>query len=162
MASRRHRTLLDSGTQAPGFRLSRLEGGEVTLAELTAQGRVLLAFFKVTCPVCQLTAPFLQRLHTSGSIAVYGISQNDAGDTREFNNYYGVTYPTLLDAEDQDFPASNLYGISSVPTIFVAELEGTISRVIEGWNRKEMEALGADAGMTLFQPGDNVPAWKAG
>ena len=57
---------------------------------------------------------------------------------------------------------SNLYGISSVPTMFLVEPDGMISRVIEGWNRKDMEALAADADMTLFRPEDNVPAWKAG
>ena len=124
MASRRQRTLLDSGSRAPAYRLSRLEGGEVTLAELTARGRVLLVFFKVTCPVCQLTVPFLERLHASGNLAIYGISQNDAADTREFNSYFGATYPTLLDSEDDDFPVSNQYGISSVPTMFLVEPDG--------------------------------------
>src|ERR1035438_4640434 len=53
MASRRQRPLLESGSPAPGFRLSNLEGGDATLAEWTARGRVLLVFFKVTCPVCR-------------------------------------------------------------------------------------------------------------
>jgi len=162
MASRRQRTLLDSGSRAPAFRLSRLEAGEVTLAELISPGRVLLAFFKVTCPVCQMTVPFLERLHASGGIAICGISQNDAADTREFNTYFGATYTTLLDSEDEGFTVSNLYGISSVPTMFLVEPDGVVSRVIEGWNRKDMEALAADARMTLFRPEDNVPAWKAG
>ena len=162
MASRRQRTLLDTGSRAPAFRLSRLEGGEVTLAELTAGGRVLLAFFKVTCPVCQLTMPFLERLHASGGIEICGISQNDPADTREFNTYFSATFPTLLDSEDDDFPVSNLYGISSVPTMFLVEPDGIISRVIEGWNRKDMEALSAIAGTPLFRSADNVPAWKAG
>ena len=96
--------LLDPGSRAPGFRLSRLEGGEATLAELTARGRVLLVFFKVTCPVCQLTMPFLERLHASGALPVCGISQNDAADTREFNTYFGVNFPTLLDTEDDGLP----------------------------------------------------------
>jgi peroxiredoxin len=162
MASRRQRTLLDSGSRAPAYRLSRLEGGEVTLAELTARGRVLLVFFKVTCPVCQLTVPFLERLRASGNLAICGISQNDAADTREFNSYFGATYSTLLDSEDQDFAVSNQYGISSVPTMFLVEPDGVVSRVIEGWNRKDMEGLAAAAEMTLFRPEDNVPAWKAG
>jgi peroxiredoxin len=162
MASRRQRPLLDPGSPAPGFRLSRLEGGEATLAEFAESARVLLVFFKVTCPVCQLTMPFLERIHAAGAIAICGISQNHATDTHEFNRYFGVTFPTLLDSEDEDFPASNAYGISCVPTMFLVEPDGGISRVIEGWNKMEMEALGAAAGMTLFQPGDNVPAWKAG
>ena len=162
MASRRQRPLLDSGSRAPAFRLPRLEGGEATLAELTVRGRVLLVFFKVTCPVCQLTLPFLERMHASGTLQIRGISQNDAADTREFNSNLGVSFPALLDAEDEDFPASNAYGISSVPSMFLVESDCVISRVIEGWNKMEMEALGAAAGMTLFRPEENVPAWKAG
>jgi peroxiredoxin len=162
MASRRQRALLDAGTRAPDFRLSRLEGGEASFAELAAGRPVLLVFFKVTCPVCQLTMPFLERLHASGALTICGISQNDAPDTREFNGYFGVSFATLLDAEDEDFPASNAYGISSVPSMFRVEPDGVISRVIEGWNKKEMASLAEDAGVALFRPEDDVPAWKAG
>ena len=162
MASRRQRPLLDPGARAPGFRLARLEGGEATLAEIAAGGRVLVVFFKVTCPVCQLTMPFLERMHTTGTLAICPISQNDARDTREFNRSFGVTIPTLLDSEDEDFPASNAYGIASVPTMFLVEGDGKISRVTEGWSKLDMEALGADAGITLFRADDDVPAWKAG
>ncbi len=162
MASGRQRAILDPGSRAPGFRLPRLAGGEATLAELTAHGRVLLVFFKVTCPVCQMTVPFLERIHTSGGLSICGISQNCADDTREFNQYFGLTYATLLDPERKDFPASNAYGISSVPSMFLVEPDGVVSRVIEGWNKMDMDALGAAAGMTLFRPDDNVPAWKAG
>jgi peroxiredoxin len=162
MASLRQRALLDPGSRAPGFRLARLEGGEATLAELTAQGRVLLVFFKVTCPTCQLAMPFLERLHASGALSVYGISQNDAADTREFNTYFGVNFSTLLDTEETDFPASNAYGISSVPSMFLVEPDGTVSRVIEGWSKMDMEALGTAVGMVLFRPEDSVPVWKAG
>ena len=166
MASRRQRPLLDPGAPAPGFRLSRLEGGEAggeaTLAEIVARGRVLLVFFKVTCPVCQMTLPFLERMHTSGTLAICAISQNDAEDTREFNRSFGVTIPTLLDSEDEDFPASNAYGIASVPTMFLVEGDGKISRVMEGWSKVDMDALGAAAGIALFRADDDVPAWKAG
>ena len=162
MASRRQRPLLDPGARAPGFRLSRLEGGEATLAEISAGGRVLLIFFKVTCPVCQLTLPFLERIHVSGRLGICAISQNDARDTREFNRSFGVTIPTLLDSEDEDFPASNAYGIASVPTMFLVEGDGKISRVTEGWSKLDMEALGAAAGIALFRADDDVPAWKAG
>ena len=162
MASRRRPALLDPGKPAPAFRLPLLEGGESTLAEWTARARVLLVFFKVTCPVCQLTLPFLERLHRAGALQICGISQNDAADTREFNTYFGLGFPTLLDSEDEGFPVSNSFGISSVPTMFLVEPAGLIARVIEGWNRKDLEAVGAAAGVTLFRPQDNVPAWKAG
>jgi peroxiredoxin len=166
MASRRQDQILAPGSPAPDFRLSRLDGNragaEATLAEWTARGRVLLVFFKVTCPVCQLTLPFLERIHAAGTLPICAISQNDAGDTREFHTEFRITLPTLLDSEEEGFPASNAYGISSVPSMFLVEPDGVVSRVIEGWNRIDMEALGAEAGMTLFGAQDNVPAWKAG
>ena len=162
MAARRQARLPATGTLAPGFRLATLEGGEATLGALTAQARVLLVFFKISCPVCQLAMPFLERLHASGGLAIYGISQNDPESTREFAGYFEVTFPILLDSEELGYPASNAYGISSVPTMFLVEPDGAISRVVEGWNRIDMEELGVQAGIGLFREGDNVPAWKAG
>jgi peroxiredoxin len=149
MGSRRVPQLLETGSRAPDFRLPLLDGGEAALSGLIAGGPVLLAFFKITCPVCQFTLPFLDRLR------VYGISQNDADDTREFREHFRLTMPVLLDAGDQGYPASNAYGISSVPTLFLVERDGTVSKVIEGWRKKEMAALGV-------QVPSNVPEWKAG
>jgi peroxiredoxin len=162
MAARHQHGLLDAGSRAPDFRLPRLAGGDATLADLISHGPVLLAFFKVTCPICQLAFPFLERLHLAGTLPIYGISQNDDDDTREFNQEFGVTFPTLLDTEERGFAVSNAFGISSVPTVFLIGRDGMITRVIEGWLKKEMEWLGATAGAKLFRPGENVPEWKAG
>jgi peroxiredoxin len=162
MAARGQHRLLDPGTLAPEFRLELLGGGATTLAEILAGGAALLAFFKVSCPVCQMTFPFLERIHAAGAVRVFGISQNDAADTREFNQEFGVTFPALLDSEDNGFPASNDYGISSVPTLFLVEPGGKIAKVIEGWRKREMESLAAPALASLFRPEDYVPEWKAG
>ena len=97
MASRRVPHLIETGSRAPDFRLPLLDDGEADLSDLIAGGPVLLAFFKVTCPVCQLTLPFLDRIHAAGSVRVYGISQNDPEDTREFNEHFRLHMPTLLD-----------------------------------------------------------------
>src|SRR6185369_11099268 len=98
MASRRQNRPIDPGSRAPEFQLATLHDDEapVTLSSLLAAGPVLLAFFKVTCPVCQMTFPFLERLHAAG-FRVYGISQDDPEHTHEFNWEFGITFPTLLD-----------------------------------------------------------------
>jgi peroxiredoxin len=162
MASGRQPKLLDAGAAVPDVRLKLYLGGEVGLREIAAQGPVLLVFFKVSCPVCQLTFPFLERIHKTGALKIYGVSQNDVRDTRDFNEDFGITFPTLLDDESERFPASNAFGISSVPTMFLVETDGTISHVIEGWRRKEMEWLGAKTGTQVIRQGENVPEWKAG
>jgi peroxiredoxin len=162
MAAGKYRKLLDTGSRAPEFRLTRLEGGTTALEEILADGPAVIAFFKTTCPVCQLTFPFLARIHRPGTLAVYAVSQDDVRDTKEFNREFGVALPTLLDSERSGYQASNAFGISTVPTAFLIERDGRISRVMEGWNKREIESLGRLAGVEAFRQGDNVPEWKAG
>jgi peroxiredoxin len=162
MAGGKQRKLLDPGSRAPDFRLPRLDGGTTALQGILANGPALIAFYKTTCPVCQLTFPFLERIHKAGTLPVYAISQDDAEDTREFNRELGLTLPTLLDTGRSGYPASNAFGISSVPTAFLIERDGGISRVIEGWSKREIESLGGLAGVEAIRPGDNVPEWKPG
>ncbi|MGA1997607.1 MAG: TlpA disulfide reductase family protein [Bryobacteraceae bacterium] len=157
----KRRKPLAAGADAPDFRLARLEGGEVTLAELAATRPVLIAFFKISCPVCQMTLPFLERLHAAGTLAVYGISQNDAADTRGFLGEFGISLPVLLDPEDR-FPASNAYGITHVPTLFLIGPGLKIGRAIEGWVKAEIEWLGELAGVQVIRADERVPVLRPG
>ena len=154
--------LLQAGARAADFKLKGLDGAETDLHQITANGPALLAFFKVNCPVCQLTFPFLERLQAPGRLPVYGISQNCPEDTRDFNRHFGLTLPTLLDTEASGFRVSNAFGISVVPTLFLVERDGTISQVTEGWKKSAIEQLGVRAGVSPFGPGDSVPEAKSG
>jgi peroxiredoxin len=158
----RHRGLLKAGSHAPDFRLARLDGGETSLREALANGPALLAFFKVNCPVCRLTFPFLERIHFPGKLSIWGVSQNSPADTRAFAGEYGVTFPILLDSEQNGYPASNAYGISSVPTLFLVERDGTVSKVIPGWSKGDVAEIGGAAGVNPFLASESVPEWKAG
>jgi peroxiredoxin len=162
MAAGKQRKLLAPGSPAPDFRLPQLDGGAVALQEILANGPAVIAFFKTTCPVCQLTFPFLERIHKAGTLPVYAVSQDDAEDTREFNREFGLTLPTLLDTGRSGYPVSEAFGISSVPSAFLIERDGGISRVIEGWSKRDMESLGGRAGAQVFRQGENVPEWKPG
>jgi len=154
MAAKQHR-ILPEGVMAPQHRLQLLDGGETPLYDSDADPLTLFVFFKVTCPVCQLTLPYLNDLHRSGSMKIRAVSQNSPEDTREFIEEFGIEYPVLLDKEDAGFPASNLYGISHVPSQFLVGKDARIARVIEGWNKQEMQKLGVQV-----EPG--VPDFKAG
>ena len=162
MFGHRKKGMAGAGTQAPAFQLAGLDGAQHSLAEILKKGPALLAFYKISCPVCQLTAPYLERLSASESIQVIGISQDDDGATRGFNQRFGVTFSTLMDQAKENYPASNDYGISSVPSLFLLEQDGTISKSFSGFSKRDLEALGERAGVPPFGPGDNVPEWKAG
>ena len=163
MASKSQRKMLEAGAKAPAIRLvDPNTKAEKSLDELLLNGPAVIAFFKVTCPTCQFTFPFLERLSRAGSVRMVGVSQDDAESTAEFNREFGVTFPTLLDEEHRDYPASNAFGISQVPSMFLVEPGGRISWTSNGFSRRELEELGRRAGVTPFSQDEYVPEWKSG
>jgi len=162
MFGRRKKAVVASGSKAPAFRLAGVDGSPRTLEDILSGGPALLAFYKISCPVCQLTAPYLERLAANNALQVIGISQDDAGATLGFMQRFGVTFPTLLDSSSEDYPASNAYGITSVPSLFLLEPDGTITRCFNGFSKRDFEEIGARVGVSPFGPDDHVPEWKAG
>lgn len=164
MASARENETLTTGQRAPDFRLRDLAGGEKLLGELLKSGPVFLAFFKVSCPTCQFTLPFLERVYqgVNGRAQMFAVSQDDDEATREFHREFGITMPTLLDSPRHGYPASNAYGLAHVPSMFLVEQDGTISWSLVGFHRKDLETLGQKLGVNPFKPGERVPEMKSG
>ena len=78
---------LPAGEPAPPILLKDTDGRSVTLEEVLKKGPVVAAFFKVNCPTCQFTFPFLERMYETyggDGFTLLGVSQNDPADTREF------------------------------------------------------------------------------
>ena len=163
-------TNLATGKIAPGFSLRALDGKEYSLNAAMKRGPVVVAFFKISCPVCQFTFPFLERMYSrygSDSVTFLGVSQDDARATRRFAEDYGVTFPVLID--EDGYPVSNGYGLTSVPTIFLIDSEATVRTVCMGFDKAGLEAIANElaahrqkAPAALFLPGEQVPAHKPG
>ena len=162
MWGKKKAAMLEAGVRAPSFQLQSLDGAKKSLEDLLAGGPALLAFYKVGCPVCQLTFPYLERLAAASSIQIIGISQDDHSSTKSFNQRFGVTFPTLLDQSKENYPASNAYGISTVPSLFLVEKSGEVTKAFSGFSKRELEAVGERIGVKPFRPEENVPDWKAG
>ena len=162
---------LTTGTKAPDFSLPASNGSKFSLRDALARGPVVLAFFKVSCPTCQYTFPFLERLHKAyggKSVTLVGVSQNESKDTSAFAREYGITFPILLD-DTHKYPVSNAYGLTNVPTIFWIAQDGEIEISSVGWikndfadiSRKMAESLKAPPA-ALFKPGEDVRDYRAG
>lgn len=152
--------MLTTGSTAPQFTLNDLEGSPHSLAQVLTNGPVLLVLYKISCPTCQLTLPFLSRI-ASGALQILAISQDDAAATRKFQARFGAL-PTLLDREEEGYPVSNAFGIDHVPSLFLIEPDGIISLATEGFVKAELESIGARAGLPPFHQDETVPLWKAG
>jgi peroxiredoxin len=166
----KHLAALTAGTPAPAISLASTNGQNMSLADALKKGPVLAAFFKVSCPVCQFTFPFLERMYETygdANFSIWGISQNDARDTREFLKEYGVKFPTLID--EGTFVASNEYGLTNVPSIFLISPDGKIKVSSVGFAKADLENIAAEAARAsgkpaapLFKPGEVIPDYKPG
>jgi len=162
---------LTSGAQAPVFNLPGMDGIDFSLSEALAHGPVLLAFFKISCPVCQFAFPFLERIYQSyknPALTMVGISQNDKKDTAAFITEYGISFPVLLD-DIRTYPVSNAYGLTNVPSLFWIARDGEIEISSVGWVRKDLEEIarkaaesGGGALAPIFRPTESVPDFRAG
>jgi peroxiredoxin len=161
---------LPPGAKAPAFTLESSDGKKLNLADALKKGPVVTAFFKVSCPTCQFTAPFLERLHEcygGEHFTLWGISQDDAQDTREFRQEFEIEFPTLID--DSGYKVSNQYGITNVPTVFLISPDGKIQESCVGFSKKDLEQIAAAAAKAtstppslFFKPGEVIPDFKPG
>ena len=161
---------LTAGTSAPEINLSSTKGTKFSLNQALKRGPVVAAFFKISCPVCQFTLPYVERMcqaYPGSRVTIVGVSQDERHDTESFAREYGITLPILLDPVDR-YPASNAYDITNVPSIFLIA-DGEVKLSIVGWDKRDMEKLNAEVARAsgvpvqpLFRKGEDVPTSKAG
>ena len=163
-------TALVEGQRAPDFALKAPDGKEHSLKSTLRHGPVVAAFFKISCPVCQFTFPFLERLHQQfggGGATILGISQDNARDTRKFNQEYGITFLTLID--EHPYPVSSAYSLTNVPTIFLIEPDGPIKVSCMGFSKNDLEKIATELAArkqipatSLFRANEIIPDYKPG
>jgi|SRR5579863_4058698 peroxiredoxin len=162
---------LTAGKSAPDFTLQTMDGKQFSLRDALTRAPVVVAFFKISCPVCQYTFPFLERIykaHGEKNVTIVGISQNEKKDTAAFVKEYGLTFPMLLD-DTKSYPASNAYGLTNVPSIFWIAQDGEIEISSVGWDRKDIEEINqkaakinGDGPKPVFRENEQVPDFRAG
>jgi peroxiredoxin len=162
---------LKTGTSAPDFTLPAIDGKPFSLKEALLRGPVVIAFFKVSCPVCQFAFPYLERIYKSygqRNITMVGISQNENKDTAAFIREYGISFPVLLD-DPRHYRVSNAYGLTNVPSTFWIAQDGEIEISSVGWVRNDIAEIGRKAAQTtgegvkpVFRPDEDVPDFRPG
>ncbi|HWX91183.1 MAG TPA: TlpA disulfide reductase family protein [Terriglobales bacterium] len=162
---------LSAGKAAPHFQLNTLDGKTFSLKEALERGPVVVVFFKVSCPTCQYALPFYERLfraYKNQHVTLVGVSQNAAKDTAAFAKEFGISFPLLLD-DTRNYPVSNAYGLTNVPTIFWIATDGEIEVSSVGWIKADFEQINRKmaesahiAAAPMFQPSEAVQDYRAG
>ena len=162
--------MIQTGNTAPAFTLEGTDGEKHSLDEVKNKGLGFFAFFKVTCPTCQYTLPFLERIYQKikdKGIPFWGIVQDPMDKARDFARQYGITFSYLMD--DRPYSVSKTYGISIVPTWYL--VDGSLKVLVTGesWVKKEYVDLatllaqktGAEI-LGLFHPDEKALELKPG
>ncbi len=163
-------SLLETGTKAPDFKLSGTDGKSHSLKEKLSSDLTLLAFFKINCPTCQFTFPFLEKLHKNYAgkgFTLWGISQNNQAETLQFASQYKISFALLLD--QNNYQISYAYGITVVPTLFLIDKNQEILFSSEGFAKEDLEKLSREIAQriglspaNIFAGESYVPAFKVG
>jgi hypothetical protein len=158
--------VLEPGARFPDLALTD-EGGAPFPPR---HGETLYAVFKTTCPTCELTWPFLDRIREAGGgggLAVVAVSQDDPNATRDFGRRLGTHLSTAYDRNP--WPASDTLGVANVPTLFHVRADGTLAETVVGFDRARLECLADRAARLagrapapLFRSDEHVPALKPG
>ncbi len=118
-------TPLDPRPAAPEFDLQTLRGETVRLSEY--RGRVVVMEFWATwCGPCRYSTPSLEviyRMFRNRGVVVLLINQGETAETIQRWAEKRFTAPILLDRE---FQVARLYGVHSIPRLFVIDQEGRI------------------------------------
>ncbi len=156
-------TDFQKGMKAPDFTL-----GNFTLSKELQKSPLLLTFYKKTCPTCQFTYPFLERLHkkfTSPVFKIVGIGQDP--ETQEFSTHHGISFPLISDTPT--YEVSSQYHLTTVPSLFLIQQDRVIDFVMVGFSKEDLESLSqkiskltAQTPFDIFSKSDNVPAFKPG
>ncbi len=158
---------LPSGSRAPDFELPTLEGESLRLSQALESGPVMLVFYKRSCPTCQLTFPFIQRLFAAAgsNMRFWAISQDEEEETRAFVREYGLEFPVLVDAHP--YPVSSDYGLRFVPTVYLVSGDQTIQVADFGFSKPTLSAIAGrllledDSGL-FGQDYESLPDYRPG
>ncbi|MGI9119559.1 MAG: TlpA family protein disulfide reductase [Acidimicrobiales bacterium] len=163
---------LQPGSIAPDFDLpARGDGRDhVSLGTLTENGPALLAFFKASCPTCQLSFPVWGELarRYGHKVAVAGVALDSLEVARPWLDERGFDAPVLDDSDG--FSVSGAYGLATVPTLVLVGSDGRVMAASEGWDRNRAKAWDAELAELCGQssPGplsttsDGLPPHKPG
>jgi peroxiredoxin len=151
--------MLAPGDRAPSLELPDAATGE-SVTDPWREGPVVLAFFKTTCPVCQMAAPKVQALADAG-VRVVAVGEDAPTAIRTYAERHGQKVTTLSEAAP--YPVSDAFGIDTVPTLFRVDEDGTARDAVVSWDRDGWNRFAEAAGGTaVSEEGDGLPPFRPG
>ncbi len=112
-------------SQGVDFSLPDLEGNNTSIKDYRGNV-VVLNFWATWCPPCRAEIPDFIDVHESykdKNVVFFGISADDLDSLKNFTSEFGMTYPTLYDADGR---VHGMFKINAIPHTFILDKEGNI------------------------------------
>lgn len=133
-----------AGTKAPSFKLSSLDGQEIS-SQMLGGKVVLLNFWATWCGPCKDEMPSLQRLQQQFDprqfLVIAVTTDLQPAGILNFTRQTGLTFPILLDEEKE---VSSAFLVRGLPTTVLIGKDGTLIGRAVGprlWDSPEAVAL---------------------
>ncbi len=128
--------VVNMNKSAHAFITKTLDGETVQLSDFLGK-KVILNFWTTWCPPCQEEVPELQKFyeetmnHDEVVLLGLNITKDDLGIDviHQFREYYGITYPILL---DENREITDKYEILTIPTTYIIDENGNLEKQIIG------------------------------
>jgi peroxiredoxin/outer membrane lipoprotein-sorting protein len=126
------------GQEAPAFKVTGLDGKEVSLSDL--KGKVIvLDFWATWCPPCRASLPHLNKLYDEKKgegLQVFAVDQQEDKDkVQSFVDKTKLTVPVLLDANGG---VGEKYKVNGIPETVVIGKDGKVKKVFIGFDPNSM------------------------
>lgn len=143
-------------------------GSEAPVIDGAPDGTKVAIFFKVDCPVCQMSAPKFDELEGAYPGRILAIGQDSGADLAAFSDTFGMdAVPKRSDPPP--YALSEAFGVRVVPTMFLLDDADTVVDVVESWDRegfnritRQLAAATEAEFVPLSEEGDGLPSFRPG
>lgn len=127
---------LEVGSKAPDFELKTLSGETFKLSNFKGK-KVMLNFWATWCPPCKAEMPEMEQFYKQANqdITILAVNLDPENDVKGFISKNGITFPILMDTQDQ---VNRTYQIISIPTTYFIDGKGVIQNKFTGAMQLDM------------------------
>lgn len=130
---------MKEGIKAPDFQSNDIDGESIVLSKFIGK-KVLLNFSIINCGWCKIA---LEDINTGkiklpeDIIPLYINPRDSKADVSKYIELYDVPFTVLPEAKS----IGKMYGVNGYPTFYIINEEGTIEKVIHGYDRNLLSSL---------------------